>query len=111
MKQATLVVLIFGIGAAIGGLIGGILGQKAYNRNPRLLPLFIGACQVEFLFPKALGSERVSLLRSLRKAHNQLALEDVGAVVKQRRGWGCMSQPMWVHSAGMSCCRDSYCRL
>ena len=46
VKQATLVVLIFGIGAAIGGLIGGILGQKAYNRNPRLLPLFIGACQV-----------------------------------------------------------------
>ena len=46
MKQATLVVLIFGIGAAIGGLIGGIMGQKAYNRNPRLLPLFIGACQV-----------------------------------------------------------------
>ncbi len=46
VKQATLVVLIFGIGAAVGGLVGGLMGQRAYNRDPRLLPLFIGACQV-----------------------------------------------------------------
>ena len=51
VKQATFVVLIFGIGCAIGGLVGGVLGQKAYNRDPRLLPLFIGVCQIIAVLP------------------------------------------------------------
>ena len=51
VKQATLVVLLFGIGAAVGGLIGGVCGQRVYNKDVRYLPVFIGLCQIAAVFP------------------------------------------------------------
>ena len=43
--------LAFGIGCAIGGILGGFLGQKTYNYSPRMLPLFIGGCQASSVLP------------------------------------------------------------
>jgi predicted MFS family arabinose efflux permease len=51
VKQATFIVLLFGIGAAVGGLVGGVSGQRVYNRDTRLLPIFIGLCQIVAVFP------------------------------------------------------------
>ena len=38
----TLLILIFGIGATLGGFIGGLEGQRIYNKDPRKLPIFQG---------------------------------------------------------------------
>lgn len=35
MEQATLLVSLFGIGSAVGGVGGGLLGQIAYKKVPQ----------------------------------------------------------------------------
>jgi predicted MFS family arabinose efflux permease len=42
VEQATMMISLFGVGAAIGGAIGGVLGQKMYNIKPQYLSLFMG---------------------------------------------------------------------
>lgn len=37
------VILMIGIGGAVGVVGGGIVGQLLYNRNKRSMPIFIGA--------------------------------------------------------------------
>lgn len=44
VPQATLLVMAIGAAAIVGGFAGGLIGQALYNRSPRLLPLFAGAC-------------------------------------------------------------------
>ena len=46
VEQATMMISLFGIGAAVGGAIGGIFGQHMYNRRSRLLSLFMGIVQL-----------------------------------------------------------------
>jgi len=42
MQQATSLIAIFGVGAAIGGFIGGLAGAKLYAYKRLSLPLFMG---------------------------------------------------------------------
>ena len=42
IPEATSLIAIFGAGAAIGGIFGGILGAKLYAINRTYLPLFMG---------------------------------------------------------------------
>ena len=39
VEQATLLVSLFGIGSAVGGIGGGLVGQYTYKRSKRLLPI------------------------------------------------------------------------
>lgn len=48
---ATLLVLLFGIGAIVGGVVGGKAGGALYKRNPRLVPLAFGATQAASALP------------------------------------------------------------
>jgi MFS family permease len=41
-ELTTTLILIFGIGATIGGFIGGYFGERIYKKNHRLLPKFLG---------------------------------------------------------------------
>lgn len=51
MEHATLVVTMFGLGAALGGVGGGILGQYLYNKRRELLPLYMGGCTILGVLP------------------------------------------------------------
>ena len=42
MERATSLIALFGAGAAIGGLFGGMLGSKVYAVNRRMLPVLMG---------------------------------------------------------------------
>lgn len=42
MPQATLLIAVFGAGAAFGGLFGGFIGAKFYSFHRALLPVFMG---------------------------------------------------------------------
>jgi predicted MFS family arabinose efflux permease len=42
VEQATGIVLVFGIGAAVGNIVGGMWGQKLYNKRKESLPLLMG---------------------------------------------------------------------
>ncbi|PRW58958.1 MFS family transporter: sugar [Chlorella sorokiniana] len=46
IQTATLVLLILGIGGAVGVLGGGWVGQWCYNRRKWSMPVFIGVCTV-----------------------------------------------------------------
>ena len=46
VEQATMMISLFGIGAAVGGAIGGVLGQYMYNVRSRNLSLFMGIVQL-----------------------------------------------------------------
>ena len=47
VAKATLIISIFGVGAAVGGIAGGIVGQKVYNKySPSALPLLMATAQV-----------------------------------------------------------------
>lgn len=42
VEIATTLTLVFGVGATLGGLIGGFVGEALYRRRPTLLPFSIG---------------------------------------------------------------------
>jgi len=42
VEIATTLTLVFGVGATLGGLFGGFIGESLYKKNPTLLPLSIG---------------------------------------------------------------------
>ena len=42
-SAATLVLLLFGVGGALGGIFGGVVGQLMWNWRPGTLPVFAGA--------------------------------------------------------------------
>jgi MFS family permease len=42
MQQATSLIAVFGIGAALGGVFGGLLGARMYAMNKMFLPVFMG---------------------------------------------------------------------
>jgi predicted MFS family arabinose efflux permease len=46
VEQATMMISLFGIGAAVGGAIGGVVGQHMYNIRSRNLSLFMGIVQL-----------------------------------------------------------------
>jgi hypothetical protein len=46
VEQATMMISLFGIGAAVGGAMGGVFGQKMYNKKPQYLSLFMGVAQM-----------------------------------------------------------------
>jgi MFS family permease len=48
---ATLLVLLFGIGAVVGGVAGGIIGSSLYKRDPALMPLVFGITQAASALP------------------------------------------------------------
>jgi MFS family permease len=48
---ATLLVLLFGIGAVVGGVAGGLLGSRLYKRGPSLMPLVFGLTQAASALP------------------------------------------------------------
>jgi len=52
IPQATFLVLLFGLGAAVGGVVGGtVIGQRLYRASPKYLPLFCGAAQTLSTLP------------------------------------------------------------
>ena len=51
IKQATFVFSIFGIGGAMGQILGGYVGQLLYNRDKRLQCLFMGAGTLVAIIP------------------------------------------------------------
>ncbi len=42
MQQATSLIAVFGVGAALGGVFGGLLGARMYSINRATLPAFMG---------------------------------------------------------------------
>jgi MFS family permease len=46
MRQATTLIAVFGLGAAVGGVFGGVLGQKIYVVSRGLLPVTMGVTMV-----------------------------------------------------------------
>lgn len=50
-EAATLLSLIFGVGATLGGIIGGWVGERIYKRNPKMLPIFCGIAVLAGIAP------------------------------------------------------------
>lgn len=50
-EVATVLILIFGIGATIGGLVGGYIGKWLYKKDSRLLPVFAGSAVLIGIIP------------------------------------------------------------
>lgn len=71
---ATLLVLLFGIGAIVGGVLGGKAGGALYKRNPRLVPLAFGIMQA------------ASALPMLWLVNAQLQTPDAAAVTDSSKG-------------------------
>lgn len=53
IQSATLLVMLIGGAAILGGFLGGLVGNRLYNRNPALLPLFCGATTLLGILPTA----------------------------------------------------------
>ena len=53
IQAATLVVSVIGLSAMMGGFVGGIIGNKLYNINPRYQPLLAGLCTFIGMVPTA----------------------------------------------------------
>lgn len=53
VEVATLIVMAAGAGAILGGLFGGLIGNKLYNINPHYLPLWCGATTTLGVIPTA----------------------------------------------------------
>ncbi len=51
--DATTIVMAVGAGAILGGFIGGLIGNKVYNINPRYLPLLCGSTTLVGIIPMA----------------------------------------------------------
>lgn len=70
-SQATTIFLIFGAGNIVGMLIGGWLGQKLYNKSPRLVPVasgittILGAILTIFVFSENIIAGSFILVSSI----------------------------------------------
>lgn len=64
---ATNVLLAFGIGCAIGNIVGGVVGQRLYNRSPALLGVFMSGGTFISIFP-------VVAIINMSCSRNQLAM-------------------------------------
>lgn len=53
IQSATLLVMLIGAAAIGGGYVGGLLGNKVYNRDPALLPILCGATTLLAILPTA----------------------------------------------------------
>lgn len=53
IEAATLIVMVVGAGAIIGGFLGGLMGTKVYGINPRYLPLLCGGTTLLGIIPMA----------------------------------------------------------
>ncbi|TAL34568.1 MAG: MFS transporter [Spirochaetes bacterium] len=70
IQVATLIVMVVGGAAIFGAFIGGLIGNKLYNKNPRLLPLLcgtttlLGIIPMFFLlnYPSQIGVENPSII-------------------------------------------------
>lgn len=54
VATATLIVMTVGGAAILGGLAGGLLGNRVYNRNPRHLPILCGVSTLIGIVPTLL---------------------------------------------------------
>jgi MFS family permease len=43
-EKATFVITMLGVGATIGGLLAGYIGEWLYRKDPRFMPAFCGVC-------------------------------------------------------------------
>ncbi len=53
VEMATLIVMTGGAATLVGSFVGGLIGNKIYNRNPRYLPLFTGLACIVGVIPMA----------------------------------------------------------
>ncbi len=76
VEMATLIVMTGAAATLAGSFVGGLIGNKIYNRNPRYLPLFIGtACIIGVIpmafllnYPSQVGVENPSVIVPLALA-------------------------------------------
>ncbi len=54
VETATLIIMVIGGAAIFGGFLGGLLGQKLYNLNPKYLPLLCGSTTLIGIIPTAI---------------------------------------------------------
>lgn len=54
VEAATLIVMLIGAAAILGGFIGGLIGNRVYNIRPKYLPLLCGASTLVGIVPMAL---------------------------------------------------------
>lgn len=54
VQTATLVVMMLGAAAIAGGLLGGLIGSRLYQKNPSLLPIFSGIAALVGIVPTLL---------------------------------------------------------
>jgi MFS family permease len=45
-EKATFIIMMLGVGATIGGLVAGYIGEWLYNKNPKYMPAFCGVCVI-----------------------------------------------------------------
>ena len=53
VQMASLVVFVIGLSAMIGGFVGGLIGNKLYNINPKFQPLLSAICTFIGMVPTA----------------------------------------------------------
>lgn len=51
VQDATLLITMFGGGAILGGFLGGLAGNKLYNKNPAYLPALCGVTTLTGMIP------------------------------------------------------------
>lgn len=54
VEEATLLVMVIGGAAIMGGFIGGLIGQKAFNVQPKYLPLVCASTTLAGVIPMAI---------------------------------------------------------
>lgn len=54
VAAATLIVMVVGAGAILGGFMGGLIGNKLYKQNPKYLPILCGLTTIIGVIPMAL---------------------------------------------------------
>ena len=53
VEAATLIVMVVGAGAILGGFLGGLIGNKIYNIKPKYQPILCGATTLLGIIPMA----------------------------------------------------------
>ena len=53
VEMATWIVMAVGLAAIIGGFVGGLIGNRLYNINPRYLPILCGTTTLAGIIPMA----------------------------------------------------------